>query len=59
MGHFRDFVEGLWLADKNAEIGKSKIYPPPPVKKQTKTPKTPAREKFRIPPPPKVNLTDK
>ena len=57
MGRFKDFVEGLWLNDKLAEPGKSKIYPP--VKKQTKIPKTPAPKKIRIPPPIKVNQTDK
>lgn len=63
MGKFRDFVEqinmieGLWLNDERAEIGKSRIYPPKKVKTQATKIKAPT--KFRIPPPIQINLDGK
>ncbi len=59
MGKFWDFIEqiggvdeGLWLNDRLAEPGKSKIYPPKQVK--TQTIKLPPPKKFRIPPPMRI-----
>jgi hypothetical protein len=48
----RQYREGLWLNDKNAIVGLSKIAPPTPIK-QPKPPAPPKIKPVRMPAPPK------
>ncbi len=48
----RQYREGLWLNDKNAIVGLSRIAPPTPIKK-TKPPTLPKIKPVRMPAPAK------
>jgi hypothetical protein len=51
-GEYCQYREGLWLNDKNAVVGLSKIAPPKPPKK-TRQPAPPRIKPVAAPPPPK------
>lgn len=53
-GEFCQYREGLWLNDKNAVVGLSKIAPPEPRKKPRPKPIAPPKVgPVHVPPPPK------